>query len=62
LADIFCDSADMLSELNKEWHNSIFMDGIVRLDLVYECCELSIEHGRAILQLLQTHYDVSALA
>lgn len=54
MADIFCDSADMLSELNKELHNSIFMDGIVRLDLVYECCELSIEHGRAILQLLQT--------
>ena len=62
MADIFCDSADMLSELNKELHNSIFMDGIVRLDLVYECCELSIEHGRAILQLLQTHDDVSALA
>ena len=62
MADIFCDSADMLSELNEELSHSIFMDGILRLDLVYECCELSIEHGRAILQLLQTHHDVSALA
>lgn len=62
MTDIFCDSADMLSELNHELNISIFMDGILRLDLVYECCDLSIEHGQAILQLLQMHHDIAALA
>ncbi|CAM4303694.1 DUF6988 family protein [Acinetobacter pragensis] len=62
MTDIFCDSADMLSELNHELNISIFMDVILRLDLVYECCDLSIEHGQAILQLLQMHHDISALA
>ena len=62
MTDIFCDSADMLSELNHELNISIFMDGILRLDLVYECCDLSIEHGQAILQMLQMHHDISALA
>ena len=52
----------MLSELNVELNYLVFMGGAVKLDLVYECCDLSIEHGRAILQLLQTHQDVSALA
>ena len=35
MADIFCDSADMLSELNAELNHSVFMGGIVRLNLEF---------------------------
>jgi hypothetical protein len=49
----FCASANMLSELNVGLNHSVFMGGAVKLDLVYECCDLSIEHSRAILQLLK---------
>jgi hypothetical protein len=52
----------MLDELNTELNNSIFLDGGLRLDLAYECCDLSIAHGVAILQLLKTNQDISALA
>ncbi|OTG89403.1 DUF6988 family protein [Acinetobacter sp. ANC 3813] len=62
MIDIFRNSEMMLSELNTELNHSIFMDGGLRLDLVYECCDLSIEHGQAILQLLETQHDISALA
>ena len=62
LTDIFRDSESMLNDLYKELYHSVFMDGVPRLNLVYECCELSMEHGRAILQLLEADQDISALA
>lgn len=62
MTNIFRDSEAMLDELNAELNNSIFLDGGLRLDLAYECCDLSIAHGVAILQLLKTNQDISALA
>lgn len=62
MIDIFRLSEDMLDEVNLELSLSVFIKDVLRLDLVYECCDLSIEHGQAILQLLETHHDISALA
>ncbi|WP_425916638.1 DUF6988 family protein [Acinetobacter sp. TSRC1-2] len=62
MTNIFRDSDAMLDELNAELNNSIFLDSGLRLDLAYECCDLSIVHGVAILQLLKTNQDRSALA
>ncbi|WP_257229293.1 MULTISPECIES: hypothetical protein [unclassified Acinetobacter] len=62
LIDIFRDSESMLDELYNELNHSAFIGGVQRLDLVYECCELSMEHGEAILQILESRQDISALA
>lgn len=60
--DVFEQSSLMIDELNRELDQSIFMDGGLRLNLVYKCCDLSIEHGIAVKALLKTELFTSALA
>lgn len=62
MSNIFRESEKMLEELGSVLSNSIFLEGGPRLDIVYQCCELSIEHGVAILSLLEIKRDISALA
>lgn len=62
MSNIFRESEKMLVELGSELNNSIFLEGGPRLEIVYQCCELSIEHGVAILSLLEIKRDISALA
>jgi hypothetical protein len=62
LSNIFRESEKMLEELGSELSNSIFLEGGPRLEIVYQYCELSIEHGVAILSLLEMKRDISALA
>jgi len=52
----------MIEELNKQLDSSELVDGGLRLDLVYQCCEISIEHGIAVKTLLETELYTSALA
>ncbi|NNH76124.1 hypothetical protein HLH17_00155 [Acinetobacter sp. ANC 5380] len=55
-------SSMMIEELNKQLDSSELIDGGLRLDLVYQCCEISIEHGIAVKTLLETELYTSALA
>lgn len=52
----------MVDELYTELQQSYFVDGGIRLDLVYQCCDLSIEHGIAVKKLLREQLITSALA
>lgn len=52
----------MIEELNKQLDGSELVDGRLRLDLVYQCCEISIEHRIAVKTLLETELYTSALA
>lgn len=55
-------SIEMIDELYDVLDQSYFMDGGLRLDLVYQCCDLSIEHGIAVKSLLKDQLITSALA
>lgn len=60
--DLFEQSLLMMDELNRELENSELMDGLIRLDLVYQCCYISMEHGVAVQSLLKEKLYTSALA
>lgn len=60
--DLFEQSMTMVNELNQELSQSEFVDGGLRLDLVYQCCDISIEHRLAVKILLETELFISALA
>ena len=60
--DLFEQSMRMINELNQELSQSEFVDGGLRLDLVYQCCDISIEHGLAVKTLLEAELFTSALA
>jgi hypothetical protein len=60
--DLFEQSLRMINELNQELSQSEFVDGGMRLDLVYQCCDISIEHGLAVKTLLEAELFTSALA
>jgi hypothetical protein len=60
--DLFEQSMTMVNELNQELSQSEFVDGGLRIDLVYQCCDISIEHGLAVKTLLETELFISALA
>ena len=59
--NLFERSLEMIDELNRELQLSYFLDGGLRLDLVYECCDLSIEHGVAVKNLVVLKSDVLAI-
>ena len=59
---LFDKSMEMINELYSELEQSHFIDGGIRLDLVYQCCDLSIEHGIAVKTLLKDQLITSALA
>ncbi|WP_407303714.1 DUF6988 family protein [Acinetobacter sp.] len=60
--NLYKKSLMMIEELNKQLDSSELVDGGLRLDLVYQCCEISIEHGIAVKTLLETELYTSALA
>ena len=60
--NLFEQSMIMINELYEELEVSYFMDGGVRLDLVYQCCYLAIEHGIAVKTLLEADLVTSGLA
>ncbi|RZJ20475.1 MAG: hypothetical protein EON51_14985 [Acinetobacter sp.] len=60
--DLFEQSMKMVNELNQELSQSEFVDGGLRLDLVYQCCDISIKHGLAVKTLLEAELFISALA
>ena len=60
--DLFEQSFLMMDELNRELENSKLMDGVIRLDLVYQCCYISMEHSVAVKSLLKAKLYTSALA
>ena len=60
--DLFERSILMFDELQNELNDSEFIDGGIRLELVYECCQIAIEHGIAVKTLLKTSLITSALA
>lgn len=60
--DLFEQSMKMVNELNQELSQSEFIDSGLRLDLVYQCCDISIEHGLAVKTLLEAKLDTSELA
>ncbi len=60
--DLFDRSFEMVSELIIELNDSVYMDGGLRLDLVYSCCDLSIEHSQSVRILLENELYTSALA
>lgn len=60
--DLFERSILMFDELQNELNDSEFIDGGIRLELVYECCQIAIEHGIAVKTLLETNLITSALA
>lgn len=59
---LFDKSMEMINELYSELEQSHFIGGGIRLDLVYQCCDLSIEHGIAVKTLLKDQLITSALA
>ncbi|WP_174492804.1 DUF6988 family protein [Acinetobacter sp. Marseille-Q1623] len=62
MMDLHALSMEMIDELYKELEQSQFMDGGIRLELVYQCCDLSIEHGIAVKTLLEQNLVTSAMA
>lgn len=60
--NLFDKSMEMIDALYLELEQSYFIDGGIRLDLVYQCCDLSIEHGVAVKILLKDQLVTSALA
>ncbi|MDM1247334.1 hypothetical protein HX005_08020 [Acinetobacter sp. R933-2] len=60
--DLFDLSMEMINELYGELEQSYFMEGGIRLELVYQCCDLSIEHGIAVKTLLMENLVTSAMA
>ena len=59
---LFDQSMEMVEELYLELNKSSFLDGGIRLDLVYQFCDLAIEHGVAVKILLENNLVTSALA
>ena len=59
---LFDQSMEMVDELYLELNKSSFLDGGIRLDLVYQFCDLAIEHGVAVKTLLENNLVTSALA
>lgn len=60
--DLFELSMQMINEFYGELEKSCLIDGGIRLELVYQCCDLAIEHGIAVKTLLEADLVTSALA
>ena len=59
--NIYESSHQMVSELITELSDSTFIDGGLRLDLVYDCCDLSIEHSIAVRNLFEMGLTLSLI-